>query len=174
MERTRKPKPCSMCSVEFMPTGQNQKRCDPCRDAYWDTSVGKKRMKEYVDKSRKAKFLREGRQFGVGTGHAQGKGEDHHSYKTGIGVYRQFKKDSCERCGSTKFLCVHHKDHDRHNNVPKNVETLCKSCHQREHNCGGFLPKGEEHNKRMSELATRMAPLRTRNAKGQFTNDRCH
>ena len=30
---------------------------------------------------------------------------------------------------------VHHKDHNRKNNVESNFELLCKRCHQVEHEC---------------------------------------
>jgi hypothetical protein len=30
---------------------------------------------------------------------------------------------------------VHHRDHDRSNNVDENFELLCKRCHQIEHEC---------------------------------------
>ena len=44
----------------------------------------------------------------------------------------------CVRCGSTEKLVVHHKDRTGrrkpvHNNVIKNLETLCRRCHVNEH-----------------------------------------
>jgi|SRR3989304_1487317 len=39
----------------------------------------------------------------------------------------------CQCCGSTRYLCVHHKDRERSNNDLDNLEVLCKSCHQKEH-----------------------------------------
>ena len=57
-----------------------------------------------------------------------------HNYKTGIMAYRKYKKRQCERCLSDKYLLVHHKDRNRLNNDILNLETLCKSCHQKEHN----------------------------------------
>ena len=55
------------------------------------------------------------------------------NWKGGIQTYRQYRKDACERCGSTRFLVVHHKDEDRYNNALENLETLCKRCHQLHH-----------------------------------------
>ena len=39
----------------------------------------------------------------------------------------------CERCGSKKNIDVHHKDRNRNNNTPNNLELLCRSCHMKEH-----------------------------------------
>lgn len=47
--------------------------------------------------------------------------------------YRKVKKDSCELCGSTNNLCVHHVDHNRTNNNLNNLITVCKQCHQEHH-----------------------------------------
>jgi len=41
---------------------------------------------------------------------------------------------SCARCGvKNRRFHVHHKDEDIQNNLPGNLETLCPSCHKREH-----------------------------------------
>ncbi len=58
-------------------------------------------------------------------------GENNNNYKNGISTYNQHKKSRCERCGSTKNLMVHHKDGNRKNNKPSNLETLCWSCHEK-------------------------------------------
>ena len=39
----------------------------------------------------------------------------------------------CERCGSSSYVDVHHKDGDYTNNNPNNLICLCKSCHLKEH-----------------------------------------
>jgi hypothetical protein len=40
----------------------------------------------------------------------------------------------CELCGTNKRkLHVHHKDHNPENNDPKNLQTLCASCHKVSH-----------------------------------------
>jgi hypothetical protein len=46
---------------------------------------------------------------------------------------RRFRKSACERCGSETDLHVHHEDHDRFNNDPINLETVCSVCHGRQH-----------------------------------------
>lgn len=45
--------------------------------------------------------------------------------------YRQFIKDKCELCGCSdkRILNGHHKDRDRTNNSPNNIQTLCMNCH---------------------------------------------
>lgn len=60
-------------------------------------------------------------------------GEANPTYKTGIQTYRRHRKNACERCGSDRFLVVHHINENRHDNRIENLETLCKSCHQRHH-----------------------------------------
>jgi hypothetical protein len=44
---------------------------------------------------------------------------------------------TCERCGWKHHmgfaLPIHHKDRDRTNNAPNNLEVLCQSCHNNEH-----------------------------------------
>ena len=42
----------------------------------------------------------------------------------------QHKKDTCEKCGSTKNLQVDHIDRNRSNNNPDNLMTLCWPCHK--------------------------------------------
>lgn len=54
--------------------------------------------------------------------------------------YRKQLKDACERCGANENLLVHHRDENRRNNDPMNLETLCKRCHQIEHRCWENLP----------------------------------
>lgn len=42
----------------------------------------------------------------------------------------------CERCNLTSTFeahPIHHKDRDRSNNIPRNLEVLCRTCHTKEH-----------------------------------------
>jgi len=60
--------------------------------------------------------------------------------------YILYRKDACEECGSKntyyagdylvvrKILTVHHIDHNHQNNDPKNLQTLCRKCHDKKHN----------------------------------------
>lgn len=69
-----------------------------------------------------------------------GVGESNAAWAGGIQTYRRKKKKACERCGSSRFLVVHHKNEDRHDNRDENLETLCKRCHQIHHDCESQLP----------------------------------
>jgi len=48
--------------------------------------------------------------------------------------YKSFKKYSCERCGfvpeDSCQLDVDHKDGNKKNNNPNNLQTLCANCHR--------------------------------------------
>lgn len=55
-------------------------------------------------------------------------------------IVRRFKKPNCEICGidaerakAIGGLGIHHRDHDRTNNDPSNLLTVCPRCHTREH-----------------------------------------
>ena len=43
----------------------------------------------------------------------------------------------CERCKAKGLVVpanvVHHRDHDQHNNAWRNLESLCRVCHEAEH-----------------------------------------
>lgn len=42
----------------------------------------------------------------------------------------------CERCNDRSVITawpIHHKDRDRDNNTPANLEVLCNTCHAKEH-----------------------------------------
>ena len=46
---------------------------------------------------------------------------------------RQHRADSCQECGTTVALHVHHIDRTPANNDPSNLTTLCASCHLKLH-----------------------------------------
>lgn len=115
------PRVCKNCNSEYLASSMAQKYCWECAPI----------MKKARDKARKESNKK---------GYNQ-KGENNNNWKGGIGVYRGLADEyglpkECERCGSTKNLLVHHKDRDRYNNNPDNLERLCKSCHQKEHDAG--------------------------------------
>lgn len=132
---------CKECDVPFLGTGPTAKFCEPCAEI--------KRKEAELRGSYNHK-LRKGliKNPGVGKGGNQGSGSEHHSFKNGLGCNfqsqrRRIKEERryCERCSkdlleATRYeWCIHHKDHDRSNNVDSNFELLCKKCHQVEHDC---------------------------------------
>lgn len=46
---------------------------------------------------------------------------------------RKNKLQCCELCSSQENLQVHHKDRNPKNNSLSNLQTLCASCHNKEH-----------------------------------------
>jgi len=63
------------------------------------------------------------------------KGNKHNRWKGGtLSYYRAISraikdKNECELCGSKRFLDIHHKDGNWKNNNPKNIQIVCRSCH---------------------------------------------
>lgn len=120
-----KKKACGRCAKRFTPRSGVAKYCDACKPIV----VARQKYDWVV---RKGLIKRPG----IGLGH---------NYDPdGPLRYRDFKKSACERCGSKRFLVGHHKDgrglqSRRPNNARSNIETLCKSCHQKEHGAGRHL-----------------------------------
>ena len=129
-------KTCLDCGSFFTQTGRNHKRC---------TSCSKKKAKELIANwQRKNKT----KNPGVGKGGATHSDKLNPMYTDGRCVFRRWAREKlkrldycCERCGNSIDATVrgtwagHHKDHNRHNNIPENLEVLCKKCHQIEHEC---------------------------------------
>jgi len=63
-------------------------------------------------------------------------GENAPNWIAGQSVYRRLlkrygKPEKCRRCGISdkRVLIVHHRDSNRKNNKPQNLEWLCRNCH---------------------------------------------
>ncbi len=116
---------CLKCGEQIPPEKRsNAKFCsDRCQNAF----------NSYKHRVKKGDFKKPG----VGSGGNQ-LGTDNHMYKNGIGTFRKRALDYygaiCNRCGTTKDICVHHRDEDRTNNELDNLEVVCKKCHQ-DHHC---------------------------------------
>lgn len=54
---------------------------------------------------------------------------------------KRFRLPSCETCGNTYRVGVHHMDGNRMNNSPENLRTLCPACHTTWHWANGKQPK---------------------------------
>lgn len=128
---SRKPKSCQACGIEFKPKGNAAKFCIDCssfRTAWSRWRDGKVATE------------RRGGLVGGGSGGAnRGTG-------TGINSYRrQFLKQVhgeqegrcfvCYKPVTPRAMILHHIDHDRYHNTRINLEGMCKSCHQIEHEC---------------------------------------
>lgn len=140
---------CITCNKETVRTGPAQIRCPECRP------VVNKRLQK---KAAKNWAIRTGKYKGTGPGAHNTPGELHPRWNGGERKFSNvlapayYKKVRfCERCSkdlidaAPEFRCVHHKDHNRKNNVESNFELLCKRCHQIEHKCWLNLPgQGEQ------------------------------
>lgn len=148
MTYKRKPRQCLNCHDTYVPRGNCSKYCDKCKEL-----MDKKRMQDYHKKVYERK------------GYNQ-LGESNNNWKGGIGIYRQIKAPvECEKCGAENNLLVHHKDGDRYNNRIENLQSLCKRCHQIEHECWKALPKNTE----LSLLKKEQAITAKRDRSGKFT-----
>ncbi len=120
---------CTACSTAYQPTGPAAKYCAPCGKKIKTESA---RRRSYIHAVETGRI----KNPGVGSGGNQ-EGSKNPFWKGGIGYGTNIRlknlKNRCERCPSTKNLCIHHKDRDRTNNKPFNLETLCRSCHASEH-----------------------------------------
>ncbi len=64
------------------------------------------------------------------------KGTENGRYIHGLAstLYRNMvEKNSCEECGDTENLCVHHKNGNHQDNRKENLQVLCSPCHSRHH-----------------------------------------
>ena len=52
-----------------------------------------------------------------------------------------FRERDCNLCGTKGDLLAHHKDRNWRNNVPENIQILCRSCHTKEHKRLGHITK---------------------------------
>jgi 5-methylcytosine-specific restriction endonuclease McrA len=134
---------CRTCSKKFLPISNRQLTCKVCNPAS---------IKRDDEDRRRADFSLQ-------------KSKSSNGWKNGIGVYRLIgKKSVCGRCSSKLHLVVHHKDGDRTNNEPSNLQTLCKKCHQLDHKCWEVLPRGKE----LSKLKKAQAAKAKRDRFGRF------
>lgn len=61
------------------------------------------------------------------------------------GRARKHLKERCEICGSPNRRQAHHKDRNKANNEPENIQTLCGSCHTALHWREGKTPKPRKY-----------------------------
>lgn len=125
-----KDRSCRKCNETFFAIGPSAVNCPTCA-----AEVHLDKSKITNDNYRR----RKGVNVGIGSGNGAGSGPEHHSYKTGVGLYSvkylATVEHICERCktdidfSNSYKWCVHHKDRNRENNNLSNLELLCKRCH---------------------------------------------
>jgi hypothetical protein len=116
---------CRDCSAVFDHVGRG------CR--YYCAECRRKRDIQKTNKWKIKNGLLE--KPGVGSGGNQW-GANNSQWKDGRIAYKKLGRvgaAGCVRCGKVdepSRMCVHHKDENRANNDPSNLELVCKSCHQ--------------------------------------------
>ena len=90
-------------------------------------------------------MIKGGRCRGCGGKRRRTKCAEHYGHSDKLhSLYSKYRKDTCEKCGKKAMdtslgylrktiLTVHHIDHNRQNNDPSNLMTLCRYCHDKEH-----------------------------------------
>lgn len=143
---TLNPKHCELCGTIFQPTGPAARFC-PDHSAQRRKAATTRSWKKY-----QSTHLQNP---GVGKGGANRKYQDDENFIHGIAWFKRnrerLRRDRrfCERCSKDLMnagkgrWAVHHRDHDRTNNVESNWELLCKRCHQLEHDCQANLLKAQ-------------------------------
>lgn len=75
-------------------------------------------------------------------------------------------RETCEECGTTERLHVHHIDRTPSNNDPANLSVLCTSCHMKLH-------WREDYDKRVAAIRAAVRPgvnTRPRSTDGRFAS----
>lgn len=145
------PRICARCERHYAPSGPRQKYCSECERIVTKETMHNNHKKRYVRK-----------------GYNQ-TGTANNNWKGGEGIYRRLKPvEKCERCGSTEHLLVHHRDGNRRNNAPENLEGLCKRCHQIHHDCQDHLPKDRVWTDSDREDARKRTQARERDSLGRL------
>jgi hypothetical protein len=138
--KTFKPKQCRECGNTFTPKYPAELLCsEECKQQGVSRSRHKDHIRDMVSRGRED-FI------GVGKGGNAPTGTASPHWVSGIGVYKKLRNELfemvgkvCQRCNkdlseaSPHHWCGHHIDHDRTNNTMDNIEIVCKSCHQIEH-----------------------------------------
>lgn len=82
---------------------------------------------------------------------ARNPGARYHGLSAKEAARRVREAGACQQCGhdgSESRLGIHHKDRDKRNQAPENLEVLCHRCHMREHAAAGETGWDRYHEKR--------------------------
>lgn len=144
--RQRKEKSCLNCEKTFSPSGNNTKRCPPCRRQNHLRKCKERRRRTYTKKGYN--------QAGPNNNSWKGGSSPAYYQRVCFGAHGK----TCRRCGNHAVL-VHHRNEDRSDNGPDNLEPMCKRCHQILHGCTNNLPKHPTFkDKSCTECAARFSP----------------
>lgn len=108
----------------------------PTAEHYYLTDKGYKQVKDFrvgktmILATNFEKILQDHRTTGTGSG---AHNEWHGKFLARGEARAKGKSKVCERCGNNQHVEMHHKDRDKYNNDPSNLEWLCRSCHRLEH-----------------------------------------
>jgi hypothetical protein len=97
-------------------------------------------------------------------------GPEHGCWKTGINnktrrrIAFQAWGMTCQQCGSTENVQVHHKDYNQRNNDPANLAVLCRTCHARIHGKDRIGRKHSEETKAKLRALALLRPHRKMSA----------
>jgi 5-methylcytosine-specific restriction endonuclease McrA len=139
------PKQCARdsCRVTYVPSGPAQKYCEDCIPLVRKEAA---RIRSYAHAIKKGRI----KQPGIGSGNARRANGQHTRFTNGRGIYPTIAYEAhgfdCAHCGidvrtlRSSQRAVHHKDRNRRNNHPDNLEVMCRACHAREHEVVHNLP----------------------------------
>lgn len=99
------------------------KHCEFCGKPFSRKRVGKKQQLECVSNFTRRRFC--SISCSVSQQHAEEPSNRNWSRKRA----RKHVNGSCDACGHTERLVVHHVNGDPMNNSPQNLQTLCSPCH---------------------------------------------
>ena len=106
----------------------------------WDNPKSKKNwIRKNEHKSKNTEFKKDNVPWNEGTG------KEHRALSRQAWKAVKNKPKICEKCQGIDRLSVHHKDKNRENNNPKNLQILCIHCHSQLHGKegnGGQFQKG--------------------------------
>lgn len=100
--------------IETKPAQKNQFKCKNCKVAFERKKDGR-RTYQFCSKQCNLAF-----NF-LGTKNPRWNGGGY--------SYRNFLKEQCEKCNSSRNLTIHHKNENHSDNNPTNLQTLCRKCH---------------------------------------------
>jgi len=111
---------CIVCGKEFSRSSKNQKYCSTKCAQLQRHGSNNNRFSNYINSG--DRYLR----------YTANHPEYPNQYMHDVIYKNTYDNEYCEICGK-QLEIVHHKDEDKHNNDPVNLQGLCRSCHAKLH-----------------------------------------